>query len=281
MRSLLIAALAGGVLLGIAGPDTRAAPPAQTNHDLSTALLTIDDLPDDWSQTDGWDWQRFPIPDEAGNLTSLGIATSAEPRPSPTLLGRNSAGVEFTTQNHDGYAGRYIDHAVIAVPAGEGPAKLAMLRAAMRTGTLRTLEPEGSTNVMEFTAMPPPAAGDEAHALHVAMWDEVPGRETPRMKADGVLYAIRRGDHIAILIHLDVADPGATRDVALTDKLTSLVDQRLATLAGVTVSPTDGGGDNAMTWVMVGLVALALVAAVAAVLVIGRNRGRPHAADPA
>lgn len=260
------------VLTGLAAPSVGAAPPGQNTPDLSVALLRADDLPAGWTADHAWDWQRdILLPDHAGNVTSLSMATGR-------ALGDTAAAVQYTQRGRDGYIYRGVGHVVIVVPEGQGAAIMAVLRDAMRPGRFGIPEPEGSTNVWQFTATDPPALGDEAYALRVAVWDEVPGREPPA-RADGVYYAFRRGDAIVFFTHIEGAFPSRPLDATLTEKLTGVADQRLATLAGATL-PSDGDGNRWLPWALVALAALALGAAAAALLVV-RKGHRSRALHPA
>jgi hypothetical protein len=270
-----------GVLTVLGGTGVGAAPPGQGASDVATALLTPSDLPAGWTENRTFDWQRVTIPDGVGGYTSLGRATSAEPRPSITQLGENVVGVEFTQRIPDGAVDRYrgVQHAVIPVPAGQGAAKMTVLREAMRPGTFRVSEPDGLTMVWEYSAMDAPALGDEAHALRVAAWHEEAGRRVPG-NAHGVYYAFRRGDYIVFFSHLEGAGDLQSRDTALTDRLAGVADQRLAAFVGATVSDTDDGGANWLPWTLAGVGAL-VVAVAGAALFVARTRQRPHAPHPA
>ncbi len=270
MRARLTAALFGMIVL-LGSATAQAAP------DPATALLVAADIPAGWVEQPNWDWQRTPIPDGAGGLTSLGMATAAGPQPSPTQLGGTAAGVSFALDEEGGWEYRGVQHAVIIVPKGQGAAKFAVLRAAMRTGTARIPEREGPVNVQEFTALAAPAVGQESAALRVTVWDEVAGRE-PDGKAQGVYYAFRRGDAIALLIHIEAAAPARPLDTSLTARLAQVADQRLAALAGV---PLTDGGEKSWLPQTLGALALVAVAAAGAALLVARRRHRPHTPRPA
>jgi hypothetical protein len=218
------------------------------------------------------------VPDASGQLSTLGIATMVRPGFSPTHLQDRSAGVEFTAIGVDGYLVRGVQHAVIAVPQGQGATIMAALRAKVGPGTVRIPIGDGWMHVGAFTVDDPPVLGDEAYALREAIWDERPGDgATPPFH--GVLYAFRRGDYIALLAHLDGAIPERSRDSVLTDTLAGAADQRLASFVSAPPS-TSSEGVTRLRWALITLAVLAAGAAGGALL----RRGRlawPHTPRPA
>lgn len=275
MRVLLLALLIVPFTFAT-GAVAGAAPAAQNSPD--AALLRLSDLPAGWSDDGPFDWQQMTVPDGAGGMTSLGIATSAEPRPSPTQLGDRGVGATLSERVSDGPAARYrgIQHAVIPVDEGQGGAKFALLRAAMREGTFRISEDPGVEMVWEYTVIDAPDLGEESYALRMATWHEVSGSRVGG-DAQGVLYAFRRGDAIAIFAHIEGSAVQAPLDTALTDRLSRLADQRLTALAR---GPVKEGGDVNVPLLAGVVAALALIIAGAALFVL-RNRRRPHAPHPA
>ncbi len=174
--------------------------------DLSAAALTLADLPPGWSEmAPGMSGDGFRICGAEQGPSGNGDATE----------------VRFQRSQF----GPFVFESLLPLPPGYGPAAMMLLRDIFHPCEWDEFDPDGGIATGRLTDPPFPAVGDDHIALRLDL-------EMPAFSLQGDIVVIRRGDAIAILVHLAAGAPLATVDSALTESLALLIDVRLLAITG-------------------------------------------------
>ncbi len=174
--------------------------------DLSDAVLTLADLPPGWSaMAPGMSGSGFRICGEEQGPSGNGDA------------------VEVRFQRSQ--SGPFVFQSLLPLPPGYGPAAMMLLRDIFHPCEWDEFDPEGGIAAGRLSDLPFPGVGDDHIALRLDL-------EMPVFSLQGDIVVIRRGDAVAILVHLAAGAPVATVDSALTESLARLIDERLAAITG-------------------------------------------------